>query len=85
MNFLLLAILILVFLMGVPIAIVIALTTLILIHFTTNIPLIALPQQMFAGIDTTLLLAVYFFILLQQAGCQPEFLNLFFPQRQVVD
>ena len=63
MNFLLLAILILVFLMGVPIAIVIALTTLILIHFTTNIPLIALPQQMFAGIDTTLLLAVYFFIL----------------------
>ena len=63
MNFLLLAILILVFLMGVPIAIVIALTTLIFIHFTTNIPLIALPQQMFAGIDTTLLLAVYFFIL----------------------
>jgi C4-dicarboxylate transporter DctM subunit len=62
-NLLLLAILILVFLIGVPIAIVLALTTLVFIHFTTNIPLIALPQQMFAGIDTTLLLAVYFFIL----------------------
>jgi len=63
MNILLLASLTVVFLIGMPIGLVIVLTTLTLIYFTTNIPLIALPQQMFAGIDTTLLLAVYFFIL----------------------
>jgi C4-dicarboxylate transporter DctM subunit len=66
MNLLLLGILIVLFLIGVPIGIVLALATLVLIYFTTNIPLIALPQQMFAGIDTTLLLAVYFFILAGQ-------------------
>lgn len=63
MNFLLLAILVAVFVMGVPVAIVLALATLIFVSFTTDLPLVALPQQMFAGIDTTILLAIYFFIL----------------------
>jgi C4-dicarboxylate transporter DctM subunit len=63
MNFLLLSILTILFLTGVPIAIVLSLATFLFVRFTTDLPLIAVPQQMFAGIDTTLLLAIYFFIL----------------------
>jgi C4-dicarboxylate transporter DctM subunit len=54
------------FLLGVPIAVILGLSTLVLVYFTTNIPLLSIPQQMFNGIDTTLLLAVYFFIIAGQ-------------------
>ena len=47
---------------GVPVAVVIGITAILLIKFVAQIPLIALPQVMFSGIDTTLLLAVLFFI-----------------------
>jgi len=47
---------------GVPIAVVVGLTAVLLIKFVAEIPLLALPQVMFSGIDTTLLLAVLFFI-----------------------
>lgn len=47
---------------GVPIAVVVGLTAMLLIKFVAQIPLVALPQVMFSGIDTTLLLAVLFFI-----------------------
>jgi len=47
---------------GVPIAVVVGLTAVLLIKFAAQIPLVALPQVMFSGIDTTLLLAVLFFI-----------------------
>ncbi len=47
---------------GVPIAVVVGLTAILLIKFVAEIPLLALPQVMFSGIDTTLLLAVLFFI-----------------------
>ncbi len=47
---------------GVPIAVVVGLTAILLIKFVAQIPLLALPQVMFSGIDTTLLLAVLFFI-----------------------
>jgi C4-dicarboxylate transporter DctM subunit len=47
---------------GVPIAVVVGITAILLIKFLAQIPLIALPQVMFGGIDTSLLLAVLFFI-----------------------
>jgi C4-dicarboxylate transporter DctM subunit len=47
---------------GVPIAVVVGLGAVLLIKFAAQIPLVALPQVMFNGIDSTLLLAVLFFI-----------------------
>ena len=47
---------------GVPIAVVVGLAAILLIKFVAEVPLLALPQVMFSGIDTTLLLAVLFFI-----------------------
>lgn len=55
--------LIILFFAGLPVAIAISTATLLLILFTTNLPLIVVPQQMFSGIDTTILLAIYFFVL----------------------
>jgi C4-dicarboxylate transporter DctM subunit len=48
---------------GAPIAIALLSTTLLLIVFTTNIDVCVLVQQMYSSIDTSLLLAVIFFIL----------------------
>lgn len=53
---------ILMLLCGVPIAVVVGLGAILLIKFAAQIPLVALPQVMFSGIDTTLLLAVLFFV-----------------------
>lgn len=47
---------------GVPIAVVVGISAVILIKFVAQIPLTALPQVMFSGIDSSLLLAVLFFI-----------------------
>jgi len=47
---------------GIPVAVVVGLTAILLIKVVAQIPLMALPQVMFSGIDTTLLLAVLFFI-----------------------
>lgn len=48
---------------GVPVAVVVGVTAILLIKFVAHIPLLALPQVMFSGIDTTLLLAILFFVL----------------------
>ncbi|MBD1566181.1 TRAP transporter large permease [Vibrio sp. S12_S33] len=63
MNALLASLLIPFFLLGVPIAISIILVSIITLYFFTSIPLIALPQRMFVGLDSFPLMAIPFFIL----------------------
>jgi len=63
MNFSIFGIFLLILLTGTPIAIALSITTLLFIGITTNIPVHVLAQQMFSSIDTSLLLAVIFFIL----------------------
>jgi TRAP-type mannitol/chloroaromatic compound transport system permease large subunit len=47
----------------VPIAISIILVPIIAVYFFTSIPLVVLPQRMFVGLDSFLLMAIPFFIL----------------------
>jgi len=63
MNFSIFGIFLVILLTNTPIAIALSITTLIFIISTTNIPIYVLAQQMFSSIDTSLLLAVIFFIL----------------------
>ena len=62
MSILIAASMLLLLVSGVPIAVVVGISAIILIKFVAQIPLTALPQVMFSGIDTSLLLAVLFFI-----------------------
>jgi tripartite ATP-independent transporter DctM subunit len=55
--------LIILFALGVPIAISIVLASIIGIEFFTRLPLLLVPQQMFVGIDHFPLMAIPFFIL----------------------
>ncbi|WP_273204548.1 TRAP transporter large permease [Marinobacter subterrani] len=55
--------LIILFSLGVPIAISIALASIIGIEFFSRMPLLLVPQQMFVGIDSFPLMAIPFFIL----------------------
>src|SRR5690554_5284781 len=55
--------LIILFSVGVPIAISIVLASIIGIEFFTRFPLLMVPQQMFVGIDNFPLMAIPFFIL----------------------
>ncbi len=51
------------FLLGVPIAVSLALAGIITIELTSNIPLVIVAQRLFTGIDTFPLMAIPFFIL----------------------
>lgn len=55
--------LIILFAMGVPIAVSIALASMFGIHFFSNLPLLLVAQRMFVGIDSFPLMAIPFFIL----------------------
>lgn len=55
--------LIILFSLGVPIAVSIALASIIGIEFFSRLPLLLVPQQMFVGIDNFPLMAIPFFIL----------------------
>jgi len=48
---------------GVPISITLASVTMIILYFFTPSPLLAIPQQLFNGLDNFVMLAVPFFIL----------------------
>jgi len=55
--------LVILFAMGVPIAVSIALASMFGIHFFSNLPLLLVAQRMFVGIDSFPLMAIPFFIL----------------------
>ena len=63
MNLIIFIVFFLILLTGAPIAIALLITTLLLTAITTNISLLVIVQQMYSSIDTSLLLAVLFFIL----------------------
>lgn len=63
MNLVISLSLIILFAVGVPIAISIVLASVIGIEFFSNLPLLMVPQQMFIGIDRFPLMAIPFFIL----------------------
>jgi len=50
-------------LLGMPISITLASVTMIILYFFTPSPLLAIPQQLFNGLDNFVMLAVPFFIL----------------------
>jgi C4-dicarboxylate transporter DctM subunit len=63
MNYLIFLAFFVVLITGAPIAVALAITTLLFIVLTTNISAQVLVQQMYSAIDTSLLLSVIFFIL----------------------
>ncbi|TGN45308.1 TRAP transporter large permease [Paracoccus liaowanqingii] len=63
MNSALAAGLVALFTLSVPVAVSIALASVIAIHFFSNLPLLVVPQKMFTGLDSFPLMAVPFFIL----------------------
>lgn len=63
LNYLLVALLLLFFAMGVPIAISLALLTVVAFSSLGDFPLTVIPQRMFVGLDSFTLMAVPFFML----------------------
>jgi C4-dicarboxylate transporter, DctM subunit len=63
LNYLLIALLLLFFAMGVPIAIALALLTVVSFSSMGDFPLTIIPQRMFVGLDSFTLMAVPFFML----------------------
>src|SRR5699024_6609091 len=75
MAILLFAVLAVLILINVPIAIALALSSIIIIAIIGEIPLIMLPQKIFAALDSFPLIAAPFFILvgiLMEVGCISE-------------
>ncbi|UTR11531.1 TRAP transporter large permease [Evansella sp. LMS18] len=62
-SLLLFGILIILFILSVPIAIALGLASVLFLAFTADIPLISLPQRLFASLDSFPLMAAPFFIL----------------------
>lgn len=54
---------VLLLILGVPISVTLASVTMVLLYYFTPSPLIAIPQQLFNGLDNFVMLAVPFFIL----------------------
>lgn len=54
---------VLLLILGVPISVTLASVTMLILYFFTPSPLIAIPQQLFNGLDNFVMLAVPFFIL----------------------
>ncbi|MEP6608389.1 MAG: TRAP transporter large permease [Burkholderiaceae bacterium] len=63
MNWLVLGLMVLLFLIGMPIVFAVGFCSLLYAIFVANVPLAIIPQQFVSGIDTFLLLAVPMFIL----------------------
>ncbi|AZY94643.1 TRAP transporter large permease [Paracoccus sp. Arc7-R13] len=68
------------FALSVPVAVSIALASIIAIHFFSNLPLLVVPQKMFTGLDSFPLMAVPFFILagaiMTQGGISARLVDL---------
>jgi C4-dicarboxylate transporter DctM subunit len=62
-SFLLFVILMVLFILSVPIAIALGLASVLFLVFTTDMPLVSLPQRLFASLDSFPLMAAPFFIL----------------------
>lgn len=63
MNAALFSTLVILFVLSVPVAVSIGLASVFSIHFFSHLPLLVVPQKMFAGLDSFPLLAIPFFIL----------------------
>lgn len=80
MNSALAAGLVALFTLSVPVAVSIALASVIAIYFFSNLPLLVVPQKMFTGLDSFPLMAVPFFILagaiMTQGGISARLVDL---------
>lgn len=68
------------FALSVPVAVSIALASIIAVYFFSNLPLLVVPQRMFTGLDSFPLMAVPFFILagaiMTQGGISARLVDL---------